>query len=291
LDLTISIVNWNTRDLLDQCIQSIVRNTTGIEWELIVVDNASSDNSVEMIASKYPSVTLIKNNNNVGFAAANNQAYDISHGRYFMLLNSDTIVLNDLSGVVKYLDEHEEAGVASCKCLNQDRSLQLNWYDYYPSFLWEMQPEIVRNWMLYAIYHRNPDVAFITKWVGGQCMTVRRACIEKVGVMDTDYFMYSEETDWCYRIRNAGWEIHHCPDIEIIHFGGQSTKKIATKMLIELYGSKVRFIRKNLSVWQSELFVKGLLARTIMLRGLMSLLKCHEKETQLTELLKAIPEL
>lgn len=290
MDLSISIVNWNTCRLLDQCIESIYNITHNIDYEVIVIDNASSDNSIEMLLSKYPGIRLIANDKNVGFAAANNQAYDMSCGRYFMLLNSDTIVLNDLSGVVKYLDAHEKTGVASCKCLNQDRSVQLNWYDYYPSFAWEMLPEIVRNWILRAVYHRNPDAAFSTKWVGGQCMTVRRACIEQIGAMDTDYFMYSEETDWCYRIKRACWEIHHCPDIEIIHFGGQSTKQIATKMLIELYGSKVRFIRKNLSVWQSELFVKGLLARTIMLRGFMSLLGRREKEDQLTELLKAIPE-
>jgi hypothetical protein len=260
-----------------------------IDFELIVVDNASSDGSAEMVVEKYPDVRLIANNDNVGFARANNQAWDVSRGRHFMLLNSDTVVLSDLSGVVTYLDLHESTGVVGCRCLNTDRTIQQNWYDYYPCFMWEILPEIIRYWALHALYRRDPKTAFPTKWVGGQCMTVRRACVENVGKMDESYFMYSEETDWCFRIWQAGWEVHYAPVADVIHFGGQSTRQTSTKMLIELYKSKSRFIRKNLSASQCELFKKGLLTRTFTLRALQGVIGKSERQIQLTELLKAIP--
>ena len=292
MDLSISIVNWNTRELLDQCLKSIFDTTKGIDFEVIVVDNASSDDSMEMVHEKYPQVKSILNSENVGFATANNQAYEISSGKYFMLLNPDTIVLTDLSPVVDFLDSNNEVGVAGCKCINPDKSLQPNWYDYYPSFTWELLPEALRNIASKLIYKRNSDSAFATKWVGGQCMTLRRECMDKVGAMDQNFFMYSEETDLCFRIKKLGWKIMHFPGITIVHIGGQSTKSVRTKMLIELYRSKNRFIRKNFCRLHSSFFKAGLIARTHLLKAVTLVLASKNsrsaKVDQLNELLNAI---
>lgn len=292
MDLSISIVSWNTCDLLDQCLKSVYETTRYIDFEVIVVDNASSDDSLIMVKTKYSQVKLIQNNENVGFACANNQAYKVSSGRHFMLLNPDTIVITDLSPIVKFLDDNTEVGVASCKCLNPDKSIQPNWYDYYPSFIWELLPEVLRNLASKLIYNRNPSSNFATKWVGGQCMTVRRACMDSVDGMDQNFFMYSEETDLCFRIKNLGWKIMHFSGIIIVHIGGQSTKSVQTKMLIELYRSKSRFIRKNRSDLHSSLFRMGLIIRTFLLRTCISATGKRENRSarinQLNELLNAI---
>ena len=291
-DISISIVSWNTRDLLDQCLESVYNTTKGIEFEVIVVDNASSDDSAMMVTAKYPQVKLIQNNENVGFARANNQAYRISNGRHFMLLNPDTIAVTDLSPIVEFLDNNAEVGVASCKCLNPDKSIQPNWYDYYPSFIWELLPEALRNLASKLIFNRNPSSNFATKWVGGQCMTVRRACMDNVDGMDQDFFMYSEETDLCFRIKKLGKKIMHFSGITIVHIGGQSTKSVQSKMLIELYRSKSHFIRKNFSNLHSKLFKMGLMIRTCLLRTVVSAtgdrMNRSARINQLNELLNAI---
>lgn len=266
MDLSIAIVSWNTRDLLDGCLESIFETTHGIEFEVILVDNASSDGSAEMVRGKYPQVRLIENADNVGFAAANNQAFDVSSGRYFMILNPDTKVLTDLAPLVAFLDSDRALGAVGCKCVNPDLSIQRNWYDYYPCFLWEMAPHGARELAQRLIYRRNPDAQFDTKWVGGQCMTVSREVVEAVGGLDSGYFMYSEETDWCFRIRKAGWRVCHYPGVTVIHYGGQSTKQVSSRMVVELYRSKHRFVGANLSVSRARLFKTGLLARVLLQR-------------------------
>ncbi|MEN6355772.1 MAG: glycosyltransferase family 2 protein [Armatimonadota bacterium] len=262
MDLSISIVSWNTRDILDACLKSVYSHAGSIDFEVIVVDNASSDGSVEMVSNRYPEVKVIVNHSNVGFASANNQAYGISSGDFFMLLNSDTIVQSSLESVVNFLRNNPSIGVAGCHCLNADGSLQQNWYDYYPSICWELLPESMRLAAYKLIYNRSVDETFDTKWIGGQCMTLRRACIEQVGSMDEGYFMYSEETDWCYRIRRRGWRICHWPGLTITHFGGQSTRQMADKMLVQLYRSKTNFMRRHYGRVYASAFKFLLMLRT-----------------------------
>lgn len=293
VDLSIAIVSWNTRDLLRDCLKSVYDKTSGVEFEVVVVDNASSDGSVEMVRGEFPQATLVANTQNTGFAAANNQAIEVSKGRYHMLLNPDTVVLTNLALIVGFLDADNSIGVAGCKCLNPDGSIQKNWFDSYPSVFSELGPEWLRNGFDRLIRPRNADTEFPTRWVGGQCMTVRRCCIEQVGAMDAGFFMYSEETDWCYRIRKAGWGIRHYPGISVIHLGGQSTRQIRPQMLVELYRSKTQFIRKHSCAVHAALFKRCLHIRTRLLKlALAASGNGGDEDTArllaTTELLKAI---
>jgi len=290
MDLSIAIVSWNTKGLLEECLESIFNTTHDIDFEVIVVDNASSDGSIDMVHEKYPQVLLVESAENVGFARANNKAYEVSSGRHFMILNPDTKVLSDIGPIVRFLDDNESVGAAGCRCVNSDMSIQRNWFDYYPSFFWELIPYSARELAQKLLFQRSVDNQFDTKWVGGQCMTVRREVIESVGGMDPGYFMYSEETDWCFRIRKAGWRICHYPEIAILHYGGQSTKQMQSRMLIELYRSKFQFMGKNISAHKARAFVRGLMVKTWIQRSIMRLQRkvSNDGYAALTELQKSI---
>lgn len=249
-DLTISIINWNTREFLDQCLSSVFETVRGIDFDVVVVDNASSDGSTDMVREKYPLVRLIENRENVGFARANNQAYDVAAGRLFMLLNSDTICLPDAIGrLVRFMDEHSEAGVVGPLVLNSDRTLQFSWARF-PTLWTEAIGRLDRRIREMADI---PDTvekvkhlgAFTTDWVGGCCLIVRKDAADQVGPMDDSLFMYCEETDWCYRLRRAGWEVWVEPNAEIIHLGGMSSKLNAPRCGSALRESKVAYFRKH----------------------------------------------
>lgn len=292
MDLSVAIVNWNTRHLLDRCLASLFEKADGIELEVIVVDNASTDGSAAMVREKWPQARLIENKENLGFASANNQAYEISTGRHFMMLNPDTVVMSNPAAVVRYLDANGLVGAVGCKCLNPDGTIQQNWCDYYPGAALDFLPEKLRNPIVRALYGRDPDSTFETKWVGGQCMTVKRKCIDEVGVMDPGYFMYTEETDWCFRIRAKGWKVCHCPEMTITHLGGQSTKQDDLRMLVELYRSKTRFIRRNKSAFGSSLFKIGLWLRTLIFAVVLAAWPDRKRaagRARLLHLLRSIP--
>ncbi len=253
MDVSIIIVAWNVRDLLYDCLKSVYNETKEIEFEVIYVDNASEDGSVEMARKEFSEVRIIENEDNEGFIKANNQGIEIATGRYVLLLNSDTIVLdNAIAKTVKFADEHPNAAVAGCKILSFDRTLRRDCF-LYPSAL---------NMFLSATYLNKifPKSRFfgregMTWWdfdevrevetVCGCCALVRRAAIEQVGVMDPTYFVYGDDPAWCYRFKKAGWKGMFTPDAEIIHLGGQNTKKAADRFLLQLHGSKLIFVRKH----------------------------------------------
>lgn len=250
MDLSISIVNWNTSRLLDECILSIQEASPGIECEIIVVDNASSDNSVEMLKEKHPDVILIGNADNPGFAHANNQAYERSSGRYFMLLNPDTVCLpGSLTELVNFMDADPSIGVSGPLVLNPDGSLQYSWAKF-PTYISECTGKLNRIIMPQHTYPENADETrkfgpFQIDWVGGCAFVARRDAIEQVGLMDDSLFMYCEETDWCRRFHDAGWKIYVDPKSEIIHLGGQSSIQVADNCIGHLFKSKVVYFRKH----------------------------------------------
>lgn len=250
MDLSISIVNWNGRDLLDNCIASVLTAAKGTEWEVIVVDNASSDDSLEMLRKKHPEVEVIANSDNAGFARANNQAYGQSSGRYFMLLNPDTVCLpGSLPELVRFMDMHPKAGACGPLVLNPDHTLQYSWARF-PSLVTEALGILDRRLSPGGL---RPDTAdavralgpFETDWAGGCALVVRREAIEQIGLMDESFFMYSEETDWCCRLSKAGWRIWVVPTAEIVHLGGQSSKLAAAECINHLYNSKTAYFRKH----------------------------------------------
>ncbi len=254
-EVSVAVVNWNTQDILHDCLRSIYEQCGEIDLEVIVIDNASTDGSVEMVKKDFPQVTLIENSKNRGFAAANNQGIDISKGRYVLLLNSDTVVLdNALAKTVAFADSHPEAAVVGCRVLNPGRTLQPTCF-MFPSIL----NMLLSSTYLYKLFPKNKFFGRerMTWWdrndirevdvVTGCFMLVRQDAIKKVGSMDEQFFMYGEETDWCYRFKQAGWKVMFTPVCEIIHLGGQSSRQKRSKMILQLRGSILLFMKKNKS--------------------------------------------
>jgi GT2 family glycosyltransferase len=261
MDISVIIVNWNTRDILRDCLSSVFKQTQGTEFEVIVIDNGSSDSSIQMVKVEFPQVTVIANIENRGFAAANNQGVVIAKGRYVLLLNSDTIILDDvIKKTVLFADTHREAAVVGCRVLNPDMSLQPTCF-MFPSvmnmllsttYLCKLFPKSYffgREQMTWWDRSDVRDVDVVT----GCFMLVRQQAIEQVGLMDERFFVYGEETDWCYRFKKAGWKVLFTPDAQIIHFGRQSSKQVPSQMTLQLKGSILRFIDKHHSLLEYRL--------------------------------------
>ncbi|AQT69453.1 N-acetylglucosaminyl-diphospho-decaprenol L-rhamnosyltransferase [Anaerohalosphaera lusitana] len=253
MDLSIIIVSWNTKQVLHDCLESVYQQTAGVDFEVIVVDNASSDGSPHMVAHNFPQATLVSNEDNRGFAAANNQGIQKASGEYVLLLNSDTIVLdNAISRTLEFAKQQNDTAVTGCKVLNQDGSLQRSCF-MYPS----LTNMFMSTFYLNKIFPRSTFFGreAMTWWdredsrevevVTGCFMLVKKEAIDRVGMMDEDYFMYGEETDWCYRFNKNGYKIRFTPEGQIIHLGGQSTRQVKPEMIIQLKLSILRFIRKQ----------------------------------------------
>ena len=259
IDLSIIIVNWNTRDLLAQCLQSVYDTVRGLEFEVFVVDNASTDGSAAMVRERFPQVQLIENGENVGFARANNQAIERSTGHYVLLLNSDTVVTpGAIEALVKFADLRPDAGAVGPQLLNGDGSFQAS-YAQFPT-LWT---EVLLLWgiarVVYSRYFPSnpPEHSQETcecDWVGGACLLVRKEAIAEVGTLDEDYFLYVEEADWCYRLKQRGWKILYYPDARIVHYGGRSSDQWDVSRRIHLHRSKLLFFRKHRGWVQEHIF-------------------------------------
>lgn len=255
LDVTIIIVSWNTREILRDCLRSIYENAGALEFETIVVDNASADGSAQMVARDFPQVQLVANPDNRGFAAANNQGMALARGRYVLLLNSDTVVLDRaLEKTLAFADAHPEAAVVGCRVLNPDRTWQRT-CSRFPSalnlllsstYLYKLFPKS-RFWgREFMLYWDRSDVREVDV-VSGSFMLVRREAIARIGMMDEAFFMYAEETDWCYRFRQAGYKALFTPAGSIIHLGGASSRQAASKMRLQLSASILYFLKKHKS--------------------------------------------
>jgi GT2 family glycosyltransferase len=247
-------VNWNTSALLIQCLDSIYQEVPRLTFEIIVVDNGSTDDSVSAICNKFPDVRIISNDLNLGFAKANNQGLAAGRGRYFLLLNSDTLVLPDaLNRLVAVADHNPGVGIIGPKLLNMDGTLQKSWATF-PTFWSELIGKNFRRRHSVA----NSQFAYEVDWIMGACMLVRSEIVTDVGMLDEDYFMYSEETDWCYRTKRKGWKVWYLSNSEIYHLGGGSANRSNLTQLVLLYRSKIFFFRKHYGNYQATLLRYGL---------------------------------
>jgi N-acetylglucosaminyl-diphospho-decaprenol L-rhamnosyltransferase len=256
MDVSIIIVNWNTRELLSQCLQSVYASQTTKEIEVWVVDNGSSDGSVEIVRENYPQVNLTVNIKNVGFAHANNQALKRSSGDTLMLLNPDTVVDQDaIENLVHFLESNSDVGVVGPRLLNPDRSLQVSAYPEPTLFreFWRMfHLDRLNYYAEYPMDKWSDDQAREVDVLMGACMLIRREIFDQVGFMDEDFFIYSEEVDLCTRIRDYGWRLFWCPAAKVVHYGGQSTRQVQEEMFLQLYQGKIQYFRKHRSsieVW------------------------------------------
>lgn len=252
-DVSIIVVSYNTLDLTGACLRSIKNGTPGLATETIVIDNASGDGSADMIESCFPEAQLIRNTENVGFAAANNQGLKLARGRYVLLLNPDTQVAEEaIAKTVEFADANPRAGVIGCRVLFPDGEQQSTLFRYRRLrhvFLNVFLPEnlISRSRVFGRARYVGLDLDRVqdVEVVAGCFMLVRREAIEAVGAMDSDFFMYSEEAEWCYRMRKSGWKVLYFPGAEIMHLSGQSTKQERRRMVLAMDRGHLLFIQKT----------------------------------------------
>lgn len=254
MDLSILIVSYNTCRLTLDCLQSVYDSRTVYTYEVIVVDNASSDDSVEAIERDYPQVTLVKNSTNTGFAKANNQAMAIAKGRYVLLLNSDTIVQPDtFQTMISYMDEHPDLGATGCKVILPDGSLDKACRRGFPtptaSFYYafgfsKLFPDNPR-FNQYQLGYLDPNDTYPVDCLVGAFMLVRQETIAQIGGLDETFFMYGEDIDWCYRIKQAGWGIQYYPGTYIVHYKGASSRRKPFKIIYEFHRAMWVFHRKH----------------------------------------------
>jgi hypothetical protein len=236
IDVTVCIVNWNGARWLPDCLRSL-REVVGLRLEVILVDNASEDNSAEVVRAGFPEVRLITNSENLGFARGNNQAIRAGRGRNFFILNNDTIVGNGaLERLVRFLEDRPQAGMVSARLVNPDGSTQ---YQYYPVAL----PSLIsltadllwlnRLWPRHCLgrgrlaRHWDPSLPYKMEQIPGACMLVRREAFESIGLFDESYRFWFEDVDLCARCLRASWEIWYVPDARIVHLGAASSKLMA----------------------------------------------------------------
>ncbi len=249
LDISFIIVNWNTRALLLDCLRSIQQAAEPYRYEVFVVDNGSADGSPEAVRQHFGDrVRLIENRNNRGFARANNQALRQAEGRTIFLVNSDTVLQPEtVSGLMGFLDATPPAAMAGPRMVGGDGRVQ-NSYDNFPS----LTTELLNKSILRALFpgrfsgkNKTATEPFEVDSLIGACIAVRAEALKPVGIFDEDYFFFLEETDWCLRMRRAGWKIFHVPGVQIVHLQGQSKKRRPSLAWIEYYRSLYLFFRKH----------------------------------------------
>jgi len=276
--LTVAIINWNTREDLLVCLDSVGFVTKGFTVETIVVDNGSQDGSVNEVKKAFPLVHLIENERNLGFAKAANQGLQKASGRYVLLLNPDTQMKNGaIERLVSFMDAHFDVGVAGAQLLNADGSKQ-NSIANFPSLGTELLNKSLLRWLFPKKFpgkERNYSEPIEVDSVIGACMMVRREAIEQIGLLDEDYFLFLEETDWCYRMKKGGWKVYHVPQAEVYHFQGKSAEAVKKEARVEFYRSRYHFFKKNRGHFQWFILLMGLMIRLgfqLLAMGVVSLM-------------------
>jgi GT2 family glycosyltransferase len=275
IDLSIVILNYNTPKLLDDCVDSIFKFIGKIPFEVIIVDNASDSKSTPILKklAKNPKITMVYNKKNEGFAKGNNMGINLAQGKYVLLLNSDTKVHSDtLPGTLSFISKNANVGIVSCALLSDDGSLQLNG-GYFPSI-----PRIF-SWMFFLDdipilnklllpYHIKSQKKIELDWVTGAFLLIRNEVIKSIGVLDTKYFMYVEDMDYCYRAKKSGWKVFYLGDFAITHFGGASSER-AYPLISEVKGV-LTFYSKYFPIWEQRtvylIFKLGMYIRMLLFR-------------------------
>ena len=276
IDLSIIIVNYNVKEFLLNLLDSIRIASINISVETIVVDNASDDGSVEILRNRFPGVKLIANKINVGFGAANNQAMKIAGGKYFMLINPDTIVREDtFIKMIDFFEHSPQAGIAGCKVLNPDGTLQLACRRSFPG-PWVSFTKVTglsklfaksRIFARYNLTYLNENETYDVDAVSGAFLMLRKDVYEKVGGFDEQFFMYGEDLDLCYRVQKSNFKVFYVHSTEIIHYKGESTKRSSLDETKVFYNAMHLFVRKHFS---SSFLVESILQFAIIFRKLFA---------------------
>ena len=285
--IAVVIVNYNTLQHLRACLATVQSERAS---EVIVVDNASSDGSVEMVRSEYPSVTLHANRKNLGYGAAANQAIARCTAPYVLLLNADTLVESGgLRKLSAYLDQHLRAAIVGPRLVNSHGAQQRSWFPFpsrYVCHTWTTLPQLdafcgrsTRGRLIHYLFGfreqelgTGPDMRNrVVPWVLGAAVAVRRAAFKAVGGFDESFFMYFEEVDLCYRLACAGWQVHFTPTTTIVHVGGVSTTQQRAAMMIQFFESEAHFYQRHYSkvlMLQFKLVVGAVMLARIIVGGI-----------------------
>ena len=245
VDMSIVIVCWNNLDYLDPCLESLYESNLESSFDIVVVDNGSTDGSQEMLREKYPEVKIIQNEGNVGLGKASNQGIEATNGEFVLLFNNDTIVNKyALDSMVELMRKNPDAGAVGIKLLNEDGSFQSGYGGF--SNLWEEFLIAIqlgeRLWPGYPL-QGDSNVIQQVGWMSSACLLVRRETLNQIGLLDESYFIYGDETDLQYRMKKAGWQAYYIPDASIIHFGGRSMNRWKRRRMV--YRGKMLFYKKN----------------------------------------------
>lgn len=254
MDLSVIIVNYNVKYFLEQCLYSVRTAAAGLNVEVFVVDNNSTDGSQEMLREKFPEIQLIENRENKGFSRANNQAIKISKGRYVLLLNPDTVVQEDtFQKCVAFMDDHLEGGGLGVTMVDgggnflpeSKRGLPTPAVAFYKIFgLSSLFPKS-KKFGKYHLKYLDKNQTHEVEILAGAFMMIRKETIDKVGMLDEDFFMYGEDIDWSYRIVLGGYKNYYFSETRIIHYKGESTKKSSVNYVFVFYRAMIIFAKKH----------------------------------------------
>ncbi|HRN27753.1 MAG: glycosyltransferase [Ignavibacteriaceae bacterium] len=278
MDLSIIIVNYNVKEFLQNLIHSIEKASLNLTKEILIVDNASDDGSVEFIKEKFPQIKLIANQKNLGFGKANNIGLKQANGKYILLINPDTLVAEDtFEKMIKFFESNSEAGLAGCKILNPDGSLQLACRRSFPG-PWTSFTKVTGlsnlfpNSKIFARYnltYLDENKTYEVDAISGSFMMMRKEVYEKVGGFDEQFFMYGEDLDLCYRIQKSGFKVYYVHSTQIIHYKGESTKRSSLDETKVFYNAMHLFVKKHLS---SSLLIGFILRSAIAVRSVFAFL-------------------
>ena len=252
-DVSVILVNWNGSALLERALSALFTTTHKVTMQVIVVDNASSDDSVAMVRQQFPQTTLLVNSENVGFARANNQALELVEGRYILLLNTDAFVHEGtVDGMVAFMDAHPDAGSVGCRLYYEDGTLQRSCFAF-PTLVTELWSALFldrlfsrsRYFGKYQMTYWDMNDTRAVDSLMGACLMVRSDVVRRIGLFDEQFFMYSEEIDLCYRIQKEGLKNYYLPHFSAIHLWGGSSRRIRRESFLRLYQSRVKFFRKH----------------------------------------------
>lgn len=252
-DLSIVLVCWNNKTYLEPCLDSLFQSKVQSKFDVVVVDNGSTDGSQEMLRAKFPGVQIIQNDRNVGLGRASNQGIEATRGRCVLLLNNDTLVSGpSLDKMIGFLNTHPEAGAVGGRLLNPDGSFQAAGSTF-PSLVDEF---LIATRLGTLVWPNFPDRGFPAKaepvdWISSACLLLRRSALDQVGLLDENYFIYGDEVDLQYRMKKAGWLVYCLPDVTTIHYGGRSMNRWSRRKMV--YRGKMLFYQKNYGRLQTAL--------------------------------------
>lgn len=252
------MVNYNGASCINRCLDSIERIVTSCSYEVIIVDNCSTDNSIEIIKDNFPAVKLICSDRNLGFGKANNLAFSYAKGNYLLLLNTDTILIENTPKMLSdYLQQHQDIGAISARITFKDGSYQLSsgrLPNLVIEFLDKIRYGLDKKWhhIFSKLYDQKYSIIQEMGWLTGACLMIRHDVFERVGGFDESFFMYFEDKDICKRVHESGFKVVYYPDTSLIHLLGGSSQGVKKSVNTYYRDSQLYYYQKHLGWLQTE---------------------------------------